>query len=178
MAYIGLAYPLIARKRDGPEYLDGVLAGKAIEAEITPNYINSSEYTDVNDLGQKKEFAYADVKLTTSDLQENARTLILGESAGVSGDRDEAETIGLGLAKMRIVDDQVTFEAIWLHQVKMWEASGTSSTRGENLAFQTPTLEGYAEPDENGEWRTTKQFATKNEAISWLKAKAGMKGET
>lgn len=177
MAYIGLAYPLVARKRDGPEYFDGMLAGKAVEAEITPNYIDSSEYTDVNELGQKKEFAYADVKLTTSNLSDAARGLILGEKAGVSGDRDKSEAIGLGLVKMQIVDDSIIYEAIWLHQVKLWDSSMASSTRGENIDFRTPSLEGYAEPDENGEWQTTKQFGTKNETISWLRERAGMKGE-
>ena len=101
----------------------------------------------------------------------------MGENRGVSTDRDESGTLGLGLMKTRLVDDQITYEAIWLHQVKLWEASGTSSTRGETVDFQTPFLEGYAEPDENGEWRTIKQFGTKNEAISWLRERAGMKGE-
>ena len=177
MAYIGLAYPIIARKRDGPEYYDRILTGKAVEAEITPNYIDTSGYTDINDLGQKKEFAYADIKLTTSDLPDTARAIALGESDGVSRDRDESEIIGLGLMRTRIVNDRVTYEAIWLHQAKLWEASGTSGTRGETVDFQTPALEGIAEPDENGEWRTTKQFDTRNEALSWLKEKAGMEGE-
>lgn len=177
MAYIGLAYPIMARKRDGPEYYDGILVGKAVEAEITPNYIDASGYTDINDLGQKKEFAYADIALTTSDLPDAVRDLTLGEKDGISGDRNETGTIGLGLMRTRIVDDQVTYEAIWLHQAKLWEKSGTSSTKGETVNFQTPALEGIAEPDENGEWRTTKQFGTKNEAISWLREKAGMEGE-
>ena len=47
MAYIGLAYPIMARKRDGPEYYDGILVGKAVEAEITPNYIDTSGYTEM-----------------------------------------------------------------------------------------------------------------------------------
>lgn len=177
MAYIGLAYPVTAKKRDGPEYYDGVLSGKAVEVEVTPNYIDSSEYADANELGRKKEFSYADVRLNTSDLPDAARTLTMGENRGVSTDRDESGTLGLGLMKTRLVDDQITYEAIWLHQVKLWEASGTSSTRGETVDFQTPFLEGYAEPDENGEWRTIKQFGTKNEAISWLRERAGMKGE-
>lgn len=183
MSFYGLANPMIARCRDrpeGPEYTDGSGFGKAVRVEITPNYVDTGEYGDVNDLDQKKEFAYADITLGINRIPEDGESIVLGYTQDgqeiQSSDMDESEYIGLGLLKRESVGNQKFFMALWLHKVKLWEDSDSQETKGESIDYVTPTLSGRAEPDSAGQWRSNRRFETRSEAISWLESKAGMEG--
>lgn len=182
--FYGLMKPMVARYRDGPdgpEYSEGSAFGKAVRVEITPAYIDTSEYGDINDLDQKQEFAYADITLGINTVPEDSGSIVLGYSRDGqeihSSELDESGYIGLGLLKKESISGKKYFMALWLRKVKLWEDSDSQETKGEGIDYVAPALVGKAEPDSDGEWRTKRRFETQSEAISWLQEKAGMEGE-
>lgn len=184
MAYRGLVMPVIARRvetEDGVSYTDGIVCGRAIKVEVNPVYEDVSDYDDINETDEKKEFAYANITLNTGELPPKAEENMFGhevsEDSVISKDTDLSEHVGFGFHVTGVFKGTRKYMAIWLHCVRFTEDSQEYNTKGSNPAYDTPVSAGVAVPEENGVWRTKKIFATKNEAVSWLKEMAGIKEE-
>ncbi len=61
-----------------------------------------------------------------------------------------------------------------VHKVKFSLPSETDTTKGDNITFNTSSLEGKAIADKSGAWRTKTYYTTAAEAISALKTKFGI----
>lgn len=62
----------------------------------------------------------------------------------------------------------------WLRKVKFAEPNDETDTKGETVAFQTPTIEGTVFQGDDGVWKEQAEFATEAEAVAWLNQKAGI----
>lgn len=181
MAYVGLAYPIIAKYTENedqiPTYADAVILGKAVQVEITPVYEDISAYQDMNDTDYERELCYADLRLTVSHLSASAAEY-WGESApGTSSEYDQTLPVGLGFYRQSVVSGRKSYSALWLYKVKLWEGESTHETKGDSINYVTPSLSGRAFPAENGIWRQMQTFEEKAAAIAWLLEMAGQKGE-
>ena len=67
--------------------------------------------------------------------------------------------------------------AKWLRKVKFAEPNDETDTRGETVAFQTPTIEGTVFQSDDGVWKEQAEFATEEEAVAWLNQKANIAAE-
>lgn len=183
MAYRGLATPVVAKRiksEDGTvTYTDGIFCGKAIKISITPVYEDISDYNDINDTSEKREFAYAKISLDTSDLPYEAEQLMYGHDVAgdcvISRDSDQTGTVGFGMLATLLIHGTRKYAAIWLHCAEFTEDTQNHNTRSNNSSYDTHQASGTAVPEEDGIWRTKRIFKIKNEAVSWLKGMAGMK---
>lgn len=181
MAYRGFAKPIIAKRiasSVGIEYSSGIRCGRAIKIEIDPVYQDVSEYDDINDIDEKKVFAYADITLNTGEFSLEAESMLLGreisDDTAISKDTDISREVGFGMQITESIQGIRRYIAIWLHRVCFWEDSGEHNTKNENMDYDTPVLKGVALPENDGTWRTKKVFKTSKDADSWLRKMAGM----
>lgn len=181
MAYIGLAEPIIARYQKDGTYAGGVKMGKAVKVEISPEYEDISEYTDINDTEEEKEFAYADISLGIDSLPEEAEMLIFEHEKEngevIYRDTDRSRYVGVGFRVREKISGSNRYIAIWLHKAKFQEEGNSHKTKGDSIEYATPEIKGKVYPDENGRWRTKKTCETVEEADLWLRKKANINQE-
>ena len=183
MAYIGVARPVIARyvEREGEiSYLDGFRFGKAIKVSVSPNYEDVSDYGGINDTEEEQEFSYAEIALNTNEIPLEAEHIMFGHTS--YGDEviakvgDRGECVGVGIRVAEVISGRRRYTAIWIHKVRFHDGEQNHESKGDSIEYSTPETKGKAVPDYRGEWRTKKQFQTKEEADHWLDEIAGIIG--
>ena len=158
MAFIGLRHPVYARItefEDGamPCYAVPVVAGRAIQANVTKTHNNTPLYAD--DIIDEDDNSITGMTLTVglNDLDDEKRRWLLGDimsyEQGVGNLFDEGG-----------------------------EDAEESQTKGESIEWKTPTITGRVKPiyaDDSGipKFRRRKTFDTQAEAEAWLDAVAG-----
>lgn len=179
MAFVGLARPVIK-----PETGKGIVLGKAIGVDIEPQYSEASLYGDNKKAEYEKKFKSAKVTLETTSLPLAAHNSLFGhtvteESEGeaatiISKSGDNANYVGFGIYTEECVDGKTKYVTAWLPKVKFADSSDSWETKGENINYKTPSIEGEALADEAGVWRELKVFDTEAEAVSYLNAQANI----
>lgn len=187
MAYIGLAYPIIAKldESSGSQvYSDGFACGKAIATDITPQYAEGSLAGDNAEAEYDKEFKYADVTLNTTALPVEAHEIMFGHKVTKDQQisikdnvKDTPGFVGMGVYVSEKVNGVKQYVAMWMYKVKFAESGESYKTKGDNIEYQTPNISGRAMGLENGDWRDREIFKTEKEAVDWLKKKANMPAE-
>lgn len=182
MAYVGLSNPYIAELADeaAKVYKNGFRCGKAMTLNVTPNYNEGSLYAN-NQLAEYiKEFKDGTMTLGTSTLPKEAGQVCFGheidESSGMVTYKttDEAKYVGVGFIVSEVVDNVKKYVATIVYKVKFSEAATDFSTKGENIEFKTPSLEGKIAGLSSGEWKATIPFDTETEAEDWIKTTLGI----
>lgn len=160
MAYIGISNMIVAKlqEEDEEKYCDGIEFGQAVQLEIVPEYQDTSEYNDMNDTGQSREFAYADIKIITSHVP----------------DMDLTGYVGVGFVVTEKYLQKRDYTAFWIIKAKLQEGTTTYKTKGDTIEYVTPEVSGRAEPIRDGLWRYKEKFKEKEAAVNWLKEKANM----
>ena len=181
MAYYGLSHPIIA-KLDAATgtYKNGFQCGKAVETTVTANYNEASLYGD-NELAEyAKVFKDADITAGVTTLPLQALEIMFGHKVDVDkksvefGTGDIANDVGYGFYASESINGITSYIACFLPKVKFTEAEESYTTRGDSIEFKTPSVSGKAAPDVNGNWKYKQTFETEEEAIDWLKTKAGI----
>lgn len=179
MAYYGLSHPIIAALGSSG-YTDGFQCGKAVSVSVTPNYNEASLYGD-NELAEyAKAYKDTDITLGLTTLPKAALSVMFGHTTDTSsgetkyGSQDEAAYCGFGFYSSEMNNGTVTHYAVWLPKVKFSEAADSYTTKGDSIQFQTPSLSGKGQADDDGNWKYGKSFDTEADAIAWLKGKANI----
>lgn len=176
MAFIGLMNPYIARLVDEEKkkYMDCFMCGEAISVNVTPNY-NEAKLHSNNRLSEYvKEFKDGNMVLGTNRLPIEASKVCFGHE--VSEDNcevtyktnDSANYVGVGFYADEIINGKRQYVATVVYKVKFGEAADEYSTKGDNIDFKTPKIEGVIAGISNNEWKKTKIFNTESEADEWL----------
>lgn len=188
MAYFGLSTPIIAKLDEkNNTYTDGFKCGKATGTSVTPNYNESSLYGDNSLAEYVKEFSFADVTASVTELPAVAIEILFGHKVTKKGSgdnatvaieydvNDNANYVGYGFFASEIRDGKTYYSACWLPKVKFAEGADQYNTKGESIEFSAPELTGKAMADNSGKWRYIETEFTKTEdAIAWLYDKANM----
>lgn len=165
-----------------PTYSKGFQVGAGVAIQIQPQYAEGSVYGDNRRVKHKKKFKNANVTLGTTSLPKASQSVMFGHTEGTEGEvtsnglKDTAKYVGLGCYSVEEAEDdaETKYTALWLYKVKFEDPGDDFETEGENITYKTPSLTGVAEMLKNGDWRTKKQFDTEEEAIAWIKEKAGI----
>lgn len=183
MAYIGLAKPYIAKLKSQtttggvttPVYENGFKCGKAITVNITPNYNEAKLYAD-NILSEyAKEFKDGTIKLGTDRLPKEAQGVVFSHEVSEDGKTvkyktgDNANYVGVGFCMDEMLDGAKQYVAIVVYKSKFTEAAMDYETKGENITFKTPSIEGSISALDDTQWKITKVFDTELEAESFVK---------
>lgn len=184
MAYIGLAHILVARLASQsttlgvttPTYADAFQCGKAVSLSVTPNYNEAKLYAD-NILDEySREFKDGTVSLGVDRLPAIAQKIMFGHS--VSEDEkeigyksgDSGNYVGIGFYVDEIIDGTKQYVASVIYKARFAEGATDYTTKGENIEFKTPTLEGAIAALDDGQWKKDKIFDTESAAIAWLES--------
>lgn len=194
MAHIGMKYPVAAPWKEGNTYEKGFVIGKAINFTGTPNKNEVDLYADDGVAETDKSTKDWGTSLNVDDLELKVQADLLGHTyveadatAGSSegmeiGADDVAPYFGEGFYKRRRKNNVTSFTAIWLYKVQHSEPTENAETKGENVNFQTATIEGKAYPvevkNDAGETKMSfgqkKVFTTEAAAKAWLNTMAGI----
>jgi phi13 family phage major tail protein len=171
MAKIGLRYPVY--NANGKK---GVI-GKAIQADINITTNEVFVYGDDAVAETDKSFRSGRITLGLDDLNDIIQEDLLGHAIDEDGEvtasgDDTSPYAGIGFFGVKRVNNITKYRAIWLPKVQFAEPNDTNTTKGENTAFSTPTIEGVIMLDDEGNWKKEQTFPTAAEAVTYLKAKA------
>lgn len=182
MARIGLKYPVAAllnETEDTARYTGGLVVGKAITSDVNINSNDVKLYADDSIAESDKSFKDGALKFGLDDLSYEVQEMLLGHKVTdgelVANTKDIAPYVGFGFYGPTKKNNQLGYRAIFLHKVQFAEPAESTSTKGETVTFQTPTIEGTIYDDVNGDWKSEKTFDTEVEAKTWLEIKAGIK---
>ena len=197
MAFIGLRYPVAAtfsQSADGtmPTYSNGVVIGRAIQANLTKTHNSNPLYADDIIDEDDNSLTAMSLSMGLNDLLDDQRAFLLGDIAVTSGDGNSATAtgeydeggvgsspVGFGYIRVRRKGGLTKYQAVWYWKMLFSEDSEGTQTKGENIEWQTPTLTGRAHGcfiDDSGvaKFRRRKTFDTEAEAKAWLNTKANV----
>lgn len=182
MAYKGLTdavfAPITSESDSGePIYGTGSIIGRAMSYGLDPEYENTAEYADMNDLDPAQEFAYAKLtfesaEVTDDALQQFGHTV---DTVGViAEDIDIGIPCGVGCIRPKTYKGTTTWVITWLYKVFFQKIKDKTETRAKDVNYSTPEIEARVVPLGDGRWKRTYNFESKDEARSYLYSLAGI----
>lgn len=179
MAKIGLNslfYSLLTEATDGTPSYDGARSfGKAVSANVSITNNSASLYADDVLAESDTSFQTGTVTLGVDDDREATFAEVLGHEISEEGEvtrnaNDTAPWVGLGRVVVKMVENVRIYKVEILYKVKFAEPSQENETKGESLEFSTNEIEGTVATLANGDWSTSKTFATKAEAVAFIES--------
>lgn len=189
MAKIGLKHIVAAPLKEDGTYDAGYVVAKAIKATVNSNSNDVKLYADDGVAESDKSFKDGSISLNVDDLQQKVYADMLGHAYTAAGTGENAEPegvvasandvapyLGVGFYGAIKRNNKVLYLAKWLKKVQFAEPNDETDTKGETVAFQTPTIEGTVFPADDGTWKEQAEFATEAEAVAWVDGKANITG--
>lgn len=191
MAIIGMRHVVAAKiNTETPgqaiTYDDGMVIGKAIQGNITWNRPDNPLYADDAVAENDNGITDGNIELGVDDISDVARAYMLGDEAVTVGtateyeDTDEpAPYVGFGYIRVRMKNNVISYQAVWCHKAQFGQDNESTTTKGQNIEWQTPVLNGRimgVQTDASGKirYRRRATFDTEAAAVDWLDEKAGI----
>lgn len=196
MAFIGMRHVVaapITTETAGSAlvYGTGMVIGKAIQGNVTWDKNDNPLYADDAIAETDNGITGGSIELGLDDLLDDARVLLLGDTAVTVSSSvteyeqtdDSAPNVGVGYMRVRRKNGSTTYQAVWIHKAQFAEESENAQTKGENIEWQTPTVNGKimgVVNDSSGKtkYRRRANFTTEADAAAWLDAKANISSGT
>lgn len=182
MAYVGFRTIKVAERTGAKTYGTPVSCGKPISTSITPNYAEGSLYGGDVVAESDREFTNATVSLGTTYIPIAVAETMFGHT--VEGNQitynafDEINYVGVGMVAPKKIDGVRKYEATFLYKAKFSEPEKAYETKGDSITYNTPSFEGNAEAEDDGDWREENTFDTQAAADEWIDSLfAGTDGE-
>lgn len=179
MALIGLNnfwYSHLTEAQDGtPSYNGPKSFGKAVSCNVSISNNSAALYADDALAESDTTFQSGTVTLGVDDDREATFADILGheidsETGEVTYNVDDvAPWVSLARIVVKLVENVKIYKVEVLYKVKFSEPSQDDTTRGESVEFATPEIEGTIATLANGDWKTTKTFTDKDDAVDFIK---------
>ena len=185
----GLTYAPYTSGGDGAAivYGSGVsLADYMIRADVSEERQDNPFYADDHQIDADNSLTGATVSLELSNMTDALEKALLGYvESGTSSATElsitdaEAPFVGVGFIRKERFKGTATYKAYWFYKVQFSKDSDSTNTKGENLEFQTETLNGTAvgvQLTTGGAaiYYATKRADTETAARTWLNGKAGI----
>lgn len=191
MAFVGLLYAVAApiqTEADGQAitYGKGQVIGGMMTAEISYTRNSNPLYADDRVMEEDNSITGGTIKMGVDDVNDDARVMMLGDvKEGDAGEEVYHETgesapyVGTGYIRVRRKDNKTNYIAYWVHKAIFDIGTESAKTKGQNIEWQTPTLEGSIMGVKNNaalqtRFRERRTFTKESEARAWLNKKAGI----
>lgn len=190
MAIIGLKYPVVGKYSESGgtvSHADGMVLAKAIQANMSISLFSATLYADDGLSESDKGFQDGTIDLNIDDLSQDAAKFIFGATeaaGGVTGDDttkmlvykgdDDVPDVGVGFYAPRKKSGVRSYRAIFFTRVKFGYPNETLDTKGEQVTYGTPTIQGAIQLDATGVWKREITVADEAKAVAWLKTQAGI----
>lgn len=191
MAFVGLLYAVAApiqTEADGQAitYGKGQVIGGMMTAEISYTRNSNPLYADDRVMEEDNSITGGTIKMGVDDVNDDARVMMLGDvKEGDAGEEVYHETgesapyVGTGYIRVRRKDNKTNYIAYWVHKAIFGIGTESAKTKGQNIEWQTPMLEGSIMGVKNNaalqtRFRERRTFTKESEARAWLNKKAGI----
>ena len=146
----------ITTNADGTEtYGTPVRMAKAIQAQISVTTAEAKLFADDSVDQQVKEFVSGTLTLGINDLAPSEQAIVLGQTQDADGrivagedDIPPYQAIGFRARKMG-----GRYKYIWLYKTKFAIPDENYQTKGDSIAFNTPTIVGTFIKRPDGKWK-------------------------
>ena len=188
MSKIGLKYPVYAQLTESGStlsYSAGAVLAKAISANVSITTSDVKLYADDALAESDRSFTSGTLSFGIDELSDKAKVDLLGYIEGATADATTGSKelsagtntpayVGFGYYGAVVRNKVKYYRAIWLKKVQFAEPADEMATKGESVAFGTPTLEGVIMLGADGNWKAEATFSTEAAAKAWLDGKAGI----
>lgn len=191
MAFVGLLYAVAApiqTEADGQAitYGKGQVIGGMMTAEISYTRNSNPLYADDRVMEEDNSITGGTIKMGVDDVNDDARVMMLGDvKEGDAGEEVYHETgesapyVGTGYIRVRRKENKTNYIAYWVHKAIFGIGTESAKTKGQNIEWQTPTLEGSIMGVKNNaalqtRFRERRTFTKESEARAWLNKKVGI----
>ena len=189
MANIGLTniwFSNLTEAADGTATYDGAKnLGKAVSCSVSITNNEAMLYGDDALAESDTSFANGTITLGVTDDDDTIFAPLLGHEIDETGEviktgTDAAPYVGCGRIVTKMVNGAYKYKVEFLYKCKFAEPSKDENTKGENIEFSSPSVEGTIATlaDEKGTWSKTKTFNTKSDALTYLKNLMAASGAT
>lgn len=182
MAKIGLnnfRYAKLLNPNDSgsPLYDQPKSPGKAVSCNVEIENYDAELYADDVLVESDKSFKKGTATMTIDDEDLATMADLLGHTM-VNGKiirnaYDAAPFVGFGRIVVKLVNNARKYKVEFLNKVKFSEPSAENQTKGEDIEFGTPEIEGTVTALLNGDWSSAKEFDTRTEALDYLEGLMG-----
>lgn len=178
MASIGLTniwYSELTENNGTATYAGAKQLGKAVSCSTSITNNDAKLFGDDALVESDTSFSNGTITLGVTDDDDTVFGPLLGHTITdgeiVKTSSDAAPWVGVGRIVTKMVDGDYVYKVKFLHKVKFSEPSDDESTKGENIEFSTPSIEGTVATleDLDGTWGTEKSFDSKADALTYLK---------
>lgn len=197
MAFIGLRYPMAAKitaetAGSEPTYGEagsGFYVGKAMTANLTITRNDNPLYADDVIAEEDNGITGMSIELGVDDVAEDVQVKLLGTKQVAGSTTADptiyydteagADPVGFGYIRVRRLRGVTSYQAVWMYKVTFSYTAENSTTKGEAIEWQTPTLTGRAagvplSTPAGIAYRKRAIFTTEAAAIAWLKGMANV----
>jgi phi13 family phage major tail protein len=182
MKKVGLKYPVYALYSEttgSPVYTGGTVMGKAMSANLSWDKSDVELFADDALDETDQSITGGTETLALNELIHEVQSVLLGHSINANGEliinkNDIAPYVGHGFYGKVKRDGAYKYRAVWLHKMQYGEPSDDNTTKGKDVAFGTPSIEGKIMEDINGDFKSEKLFDTEADAKAYLNEKAGI----
>jgi phi13 family phage major tail protein len=190
MAYIGLKYPVfapISSETPGsvPAYGQGKVVGMAIEANVSIELGDNPLFGDDVIAESDKSFVSGSITIGVDDIGKEVYLAWFGGETQ-TGDGGVEEIVdgagipsplgGFGYYRVRRKNGVRSIRAFWYYKTQWGVPSEEAQTKGEQIEWQTPSVEGsiMTLDDEKASWRKWADFTSEADAKAWLNEMANI----
>lgn len=174
MADFGANYPCF--KADSAT--NGVVVGKLVAANLTVNLASGELFADDAIAEQLSEFASGSIAMETDDMADASAQAIYGckvQSQEVTYNKDDEPPQGcLAYYKVLMRKGKKYYKGYYYPRVRAALGNDNAQTRGSSITFQTTQTTFAVYPDNSGDWRKTKTFETRAEAVDYVNSKCSI----
>ena len=191
-ANVGMVCPVVATVQTYSEgssisYSVGKKVAEAVSAALTWNRADGRFYGDDVLLDSDNGVLGYTIDFEPSGLTDEVRSYMLGETVSSSEYTvTDAASPDVGFGYVRVMRTtnssgvvNTAYEGWWFYKVKFGVTSEETRTKEQSVEWRVPTLSGVGAGvllDSSGtqKFATHKSFATKNDAIAYVRGKAGI----
>ena len=172
MAYVGFRTIKVASRTGAKTYGESAACGKPISVSVSPNYAEGSLYGGDVVAESDREFTNATVTLGTTYLPTAMANIMFGHTVAEEqidyNAFDEVHYVGVGMTAPKKIDGVKKYEGTFLYKAKFNEPEKAYETKGDSITYNTPSFEGAAEAEDDGDWQRVKTFDTQAAAEAWV----------
>ena len=152
--------PVIAPYQVGAEdsisYGPGKRVGKLMKVDVNPTFENVKVFADDGIAEEINIFKNAAITLGTNHIPADCEPIMFGctysedKRSAEYGEDDIGQYVGFGSVYCKKIDGKDVYYMEWLHKVMFVLPDESRTTKGETIAFNTPSITGTAYVDANG----------------------------
>lgn len=173
MARIGLRSFKYSLLDDDDKPTTPKVLGKAVSCSVSLDLNEASLYADDGLAESDYSFRQGTITLSVDDDDDEIFAELLGHEISEDGeivrkDTDVPPYVAIGRVLTKMVNSVRKYKVEVLTKVKFKDTMPEETTKGESIEYTTPSIEGTASVNKDGEWSKSQTFTDYSSALEYL----------